>query len=55
VHIFREEFASLVEEHSKQLEIIQRSKLLTYLRVAAYAEEYRSEMQEQEHLTQNGR
>jgi hypothetical protein len=41
VHIFREEFASLVEEHSKQLEIIQRSKLLTYLRVAAYAEEYR--------------
>ena len=38
----RLEFEGLIEKHSHELEDIQRSYLLTYLRVAAYAEEYRS-------------
>ncbi|XP_023342286.1 rhomboid-related protein 2 [Eurytemora carolleeae] len=39
--IDRLEFEGLIEKHSHELEDIQRSYLLTYLRVAAYAEEYR--------------
>jgi hypothetical protein len=40
-HIDTEEFLSLVKEYSTDLEKIQRSKLLSFMRVAAYADEYR--------------
>ena len=35
------EFLSLIQKHSGALERVQKSALLRYLRVAAYAEEYR--------------
>jgi len=39
--IDREEFLALVEKYSRELEKIQRNNLLKYMRVAAYADEYR--------------
>ena len=35
------EFLNLIQKHSGALERVQKSALLRYLRVAAYAEEYR--------------
>ena len=40
-YIDREEFLALIEKYSKELEKIQRSNLLKYMRIAAYADEYR--------------
>eukprot|EP00092_Neocalanus_flemingeri_P000928 GFUD01000987.1.p1 GENE.GFUD01000987.1~~GFUD01000987.1.p1 ORF type:complete len:434 (-),score=96.97 GFUD01000987.1:48-1175(-) len=40
-YIDREEFLALVDKHSRELEKIQRNNLLKYMRVAAYADEYR--------------
>ena len=40
-HIDREEFLSLVNNYSKEFEKIQRNNILKYMRVAAYADEYR--------------
>jgi len=40
-YIDREEFLSLVNEYSKEFERIQRNSILKYMRVAAYADEYR--------------
>ena len=40
-YIDREEFLMIVENYSKEFEKIQRNKFLKYLRVAAYADEYR--------------
>ena len=40
-YIDREEFLMIVENYSKEFEKIQRNKFLKYMRVAAYADEYR--------------
>ena len=40
-YIDREEFLMIVENYSKEFEKIQRNNFLKYLRVAAYADEYR--------------
>merc|ERR1719244_646384 len=40
-YIDKEEFLTLVRKHSRELEKIQRNNFLKYLRVAAYADEYR--------------
>ena len=40
-HIDRKEFLALVEKYSRELEKIQRNTFLKYMRVAAYADEYR--------------
>ena len=40
-YIDREEFLALIEKYSKELEKIQRNNLLKYMRIAAYADEYR--------------
>ena len=40
-YIDREEFLALVEKYSRELEKIQRNNFLKYMRVAAYADEYR--------------
>ena len=40
-YIDKEEFLILVRKHSRELEKIQRNNFLKYLRVAAYADEYR--------------
>merc|ERR1719312_1242407 len=40
-YIDREEFLSLVNNYSKEFEKIQRHNILKYMRVAAYADEYR--------------
>ena len=40
-YIDREEFLSLVNNYSKEFEKIQRNNILKYMRVAAYADEYR--------------
>ena len=39
--IDREEFLALVQKYSRELEKIQRNNFLKYMRVAAYADEYR--------------
>ena len=39
--IDREEFMKLVHSYSGELEKIQKNKLLKYMRIAAYSEEYR--------------
>ena len=41
-YIDKEEFITLVKKYSRELEKIQRNNFLKYLRVAAYADEYRS-------------
>ena len=40
-YIDREEFLDLVEKYSRELEKIQRNNFLKYMRIAAYADEYR--------------
>ena len=40
-YIDREEFLALVGKYSRELEKIQRNNFLKYMRVAAYADEYR--------------
>jgi len=40
-YIDKDEFLILVRKHSRELEKIQRNNFLKYLRVAAYADEYR--------------
>ena len=40
-YIDREEFLALVDNYSRELEEIQRNNFLKYMRVAAYADEYR--------------
>ena len=40
-HIDRKEFLALVEKYSRELEKIERNNFLKYMRVAAYADEYR--------------
>ena len=39
--IDKEEFLSLIRKHSGQLEKIQQNNFLKYMRIAAYADEYR--------------
>ena len=40
-YVDREEFLALVVNYSRELENIQRNNFLKYMRVAAYADEYR--------------
>ena len=40
-YIDRDEFLALVVNYSRELENIQRNNFLKYMRVAAYADEYR--------------
>ena len=39
--IDKNEFLSLIQKHGKELEKIQNNKFLKYMRIAAYADEYR--------------
>jgi len=39
--IDKKEFLSLIQKHGKELEKIQNNKFLKYMRIAAYADEYR--------------
>ena len=39
--IDKDEFLSLIQKHSGQLEKIQQNNFLKYMRIAAYADEFR--------------
>lgn len=46
-YIDKEEFLTLIQKHSGQLEKIQQNNFLKYMRIAAYADEYRYFCKEQ--------
>ena len=43
-YIDKKEFLALIQKHGKDLEKIQNNTFLKYMRVAAYADEYRFEI-----------